>query len=204
MTTVAYSQNWYAALYMRTWDWSIERFALWSGLALVIVGPITVNVAGWVSDRLFSRGRRDGPVVVMLAGTALLVATGIVSPLMPSGEIAFSVWLLNLVGMSTVSASAPIALLNIAPGRMRGQLSALFYMITSLSGMLIGPVAVGLLTDNVFGESGIRYAAAAVPAAFGLPALAFWNFARRRYAEECAAVFELEPVPATRAQTSPA
>jgi MFS family permease len=189
MTTVAYSQNWYAALYMRTWDWSIERFALWSGLALVILGPITVNVAGWVSDKLFSHGRRDGPMIVMLAGTALLVVMGILSPLMPSGELAFAVWLLNLIGMSTVSASAPIAMLNIAPGRMRGQFSALFYMITSLSGMLIGPVAVGLLTDNVFGESEIRYAAATVPAVFGLPVLAFWDFARRRYANECDVVF---------------
>jgi MFS family permease len=189
MTTVAYSQNWYAAMYLRTWDWPIERFALWSGLALVIIGPITVNLAGWLSDRLFRRGQRDGPVRVMLAGTGLIVATGIASPLMPTGEIAFAVWMPNLIGMSLVSASAPIALLNVAPGGMRGQLSALFYMITSLTGLVVGPVAVGLLTDNVFGESGIRYAAAAVPAIFGLPVLAFWGFARRRYAQECASVF---------------
>ncbi len=203
MTTVAYSQNWYAALYMRTWDWSIERFALFSGLALVIVGPITVNVAGWISDRLFSRGLRDGPVRVMLAGSLLLVITGIVSPLMPSGEIAFAVWLFNLVGMSTVSASAPIALLNIAPGPMRGQLSALFYMITSLSGMLIGPVAVALLTDNLFGENGIQYSAALVPALAGLPVLAMAGFALRRYADECAAVFGTVERPQDRVADQP-
>ena len=189
MTTVAYSQNWYAALYMRTFDWSIERFALWSGLALVIIGPITVNVAGWASDRLFARGLRDGPVRVMLAGSALLVITGIVSPLMPSGELAFFIWLFNLMGMSIVSASAPIAMLNIAPGPMRGQFSALFYMVTSLSGMLIGPVAVGLLTDNVFGEAGIHYAAALVPALVGLPVVAMTGFTRKRYAQECNQVF---------------
>ena len=171
------------------------RFALWSGLALVIIGPITVNVAGWISDKLFSQGRRDGPMLVMLTGTALLVVMGIVSPLMPSGELAYAVWLLNLAGMSIVSASAPIAMLNVAPGRMRGQFSALFYMITSLSGMLIGPVAVGLLTDNVFGEAGIRYAAATVPAVIGLPVLAFWGFARRRYAQECEAMFDGVSVP---------
>jgi len=181
MTTVAYSQNWYAAMYMRTWDWSIERFALWSGLALVIVGPITVNLAGWVSDRLFASGRRDGPVIVMIAGSVLLVLMGTAAPLMPTGEIAFSVWLFNLMGMSIVSASSPIALLNVAPANMRGQLSAIFYMITSLGGMLIGPVAVGLLTDNVFGESGIRYAAAVVPVLFGAPVLLFAGFMRRRY-----------------------
>jgi MFS family permease len=190
MTTVAYSQNWFAAMYLRTWGWPLERFALWSGLALVILGPITVNVAGWLSDRLFSAGQRDGPVRVMLAGSGLLVVMGALAPLMPTGEIAFAVWLFNLIGMSTVSAASPIALLNVAPSAMRGQLSAVFYMVTSLTGMLVGPVAVGLLTDNVFGEAGIRYAAALVPALFGLPALLFAGFARRRYLAECRLVFE--------------
>ena len=184
MTTVAYSQTFFAALYMRTWDWPIERFALWSGLALVIIGPITVNVAGWLSDRLYKRGRRDGPVRVMLAGSLLLIVMGALSPLMPTGELAFFVWLFNLVGMSTVSAAAPIALLNIAPATMRGQVSALFYMVTSLGGLLIGPPAVGLLTDNVFGTGGIQYATALVPALFGLPVLLFAGFTRRRYLAE--------------------
>lgn len=184
MTTVAYSQTFFAALYMRTWDWPIERFALWSGLALVIIGPITVNVAGWLSDRLYKRGRRDGPVRVMLAGSLLLIVMGALSPLMPTGELAFFVWLFNLVGMSTVSAAAPIALLNIAPATMRGQVSALFYMVTSLGGLLIGPPAVGLLTDNVFGTNGIQYATALVPALFGLPVLLFAGFTRRRYLAE--------------------
>ena len=189
MTTVAYSQNWFAALYMRSWDWSIQRFALWSGLAMIIIGPITVNVSGWLIDRLYARGVRDAPVQVMLAGSFLLVTMGIVSPLMPTGELAYSVWLFNLVGISTVSAASPIAMLNIAPGPMRAQLSALFYMVTSLTGLLVGPVAVGLLTDNVFGADGIQYAAALVPAMFGLPVLLLSGFARRRYAAECDTIY---------------
>ena len=187
MTIVAYSQTFFAALYMRTWNWPIERFALWSGLALVIIGPITVNVAGWLSDRLYKNGRPDGPVQVMLVGSALLIVMGIVSPLMPTGELAFGVWLFNLAGMSTVSAAAPIALLNVAPATMRGQVSALFYMVTSLGGLLIGPPAVGLLADYVFGETGIQYATALVPALFGVPVLLFAGYARRRYLAECQA-----------------
>lgn len=186
MTIVAYSQSWFAAMYMRTWDWSIERFALWSGLAYLIVGPITVNTTGWISELLIARGRRDGPVLVMLTGTGLLLLFGVISPLMPSGEVAFAVWLLNLAGIAVTSAAAPIALLNIAPSSMRGQLSALFYMFTSLSGLLIGPLAVGLLTDNVFSAEGIRYAVATIPAVLILPAAVIASFMRRRYAAECA------------------
>ncbi len=185
MTTVAYSQSWFAAMYERTWAWPTERYALWSGLALVILGPITVNAAGWVSDRLFARGQRDGPLRVMLMGSVLLVIAGAFTPLMPTGELAFFVWLFCLVGMSTVSAAAPIALLNIAPGPMRGQLTALFYMFTSLTGLVVGPPAVGLLTDYVVGTENIRYAAATVPVIFGAPVLLLLPFAQRRYAEEC-------------------
>lgn len=86
---------------------------------------------------------------------------------------------------------------------MRGQLSALFYMITSLSGMLIGPVAVALLTDNLFGENGIQYSAALVPALAGLPVLAMAGFALRRYADECAAVFGTVERPQDRVADQP-
>ena len=87
-----------------------------------------------------------------------------------------------------MSASAPIAMLNIAPATMRGQFTAIFYMITSLGGLLIGPTAVGLLSDFVFGAQGLTYATAVVPALFGLPVLLLAGFTRRRYLREHAAV----------------
>ncbi len=185
MTTVAYSQNWFPAMFERTWNWPIERYALWSGVALMIMGPVTVNFAGWLSDRLLKTGRRDGPMLIVLAGSFLLVIAGTLTPLMPTGKIAFTVWLFCLIGMSTVSAASPIALLNIAPGRMRGQLAALFYMFTSLTGLIVGPMAVALLTDNLFGEAALRYSAALVPILFGIPVLALTIFAQRRYSAEC-------------------
>ncbi len=190
MTTVAYSQNWFPAMFERTWSWPIARYALWSGIALMILGPLTVNLAGWLSDRLSKAGRRDGPMLVMLAGSFLLVIAGTLAPLMPTGEMAFMVWLFCLIGMSTVSAASPIAMLNIAPGPMRGQLAALFYMFTSLTGLIVGPMAVALLTDNIFGETNLRHSAAVVPILFGLPVLALTLFAQRRYATECERIFE--------------
>lgn len=184
MTIVAYSQNWFAAMFQRTWGWDITRFALWSGVALLVIGPLTVNVAGWICDRLTARGQADGPLRVVMAGTWILVPSAALLPLMPTGELAFSLWLLNMVGMSTVSAAAPIALLDVTPGEMRGQMTALFYMVIMLVGLVVGPLAVGLLTDNIFGADGIRYACMLVPLAVGLPGLALLGFMRRTYSEE--------------------
>jgi hypothetical protein len=124
MTIVAYSQNWYAALFQRQWGWDITRYATWSGLALVIIGPLVVNSTGWWCDRLQGRGLSDGALTVAVAGTLLLLPPGIVAPLMPTGELAFAVWLLNLCGLSMVSAAAPVALLAITPGSRRADVRA--------------------------------------------------------------------------------
>ena len=183
MTIVAYSQNWYAALWQRQWGWDITRFATWYGLALIILGPLTVNVTGWLSDRLCARGRTDGPVLILMAGTLLLVPSGVLAPLMPSGELAFAVWLCNLVGLSAVSAAAPVALLNITPGEMRGQVSALFYMIIMLTGLVVGPLAVGFFNDALFGGSNIALACALLPLIVGVPGLALLRYMQRAYSK---------------------
>ncbi len=181
MTIIAYSQNWYAALWQRQWGWDITRFATWSGLGLIILGPLTVNLTGWLSDRLYARGRTDGPLLIVMVGTVLLVPTGILVPLMPSGETAFAVWLFNLIGLSAVSATAPVALLNITPGAMRGQVSALFYMIIMLTGLVVGPLAVGFFNDALFAGSNIALACALVPLLVGLPGLVLLRHMRREY-----------------------
>jgi len=184
MTIIAYSQNWYMALFSRTWGWDIPRFALWSGIALVIMGPLVVNGTGWLADRLRRRGRADSALRMVVAGTWILVPTAILVPLMPSAGLAFGIWLLNLAGLSTVSAAAPMALLDITPGQLRGQVAALFYMVIMLVGLVVGPLAVGLLTDLLFGEAGLRYAAALVAALVGLPGLALTAPVLRTYAAE--------------------
>jgi MFS family permease len=181
MTVVAYSQNWYAALFQRNWGWDIARYALWSGLALIIVGPLVVNLTGWWCDRQLGRGRTDAPLAVVIAGTVLLLPPGVLAPLMPTGELAVAVWLLNLCGLSMVSAAAPIALLAITPGEMRGQVSALFYMVIMLTGLVVGPLAVGLLNDLLFAGQRLDLACALVPVIVGLPGLGLLGFTRRHY-----------------------
>ena len=182
MTIVAYSQNWYAALFQRNWGWDIARYATWSGLALIIVGPLVVTVTGWWCDRQLGRGRRDGPLSVVIAGTLLLLPPGILAPLMPTGELAFGIWILNLCGLSMVSAAAPVALLAITPGEMRGQVSALFYMIIMLTGLVVGPLAVGLFNDQLFAGQRLDLACALVPVILAVPGLALLRYARRHYA----------------------
>ncbi|MEM7705270.1 MAG: MFS transporter [Pseudomonadota bacterium] len=187
MTIVAYSQGWYAPMFLRTWGMEAEMYATVNAFVLLAVGPLTVNVAGWLNDKFYAQGRKDAPLLIIMLGVCVLVPTGIIAPLMPNPVAAFAVIVFNTCGIALASATGVTALMNITPSEIRGQTVALYYMVLSLSGLLLGPGTVGWLSDGVFGNENLNYAVAAVPAIFGLPALLLIPYARRSYLAEVAA-----------------
>jgi len=184
MVIVAYSQGWLAATFERTWGWSAERYVFINAIILLTVGPATVNFAGWLADRLHQKGRPDAPYIILLAGVAILVPTGIAATLMPTPELAMAVIALNTFGIALASAVGVTALLHITPGRISAQVTALYYMVASLAGLFLGPLTVSLLSDHVFGNENIRYAVSMVPLVYGIPALIFGWFAKGAYLKE--------------------
>lgn len=183
MTTVAYSQGWLPAMFERTWGWPPERYALYSGIAMLACGPLTVNLSGWWSDRLSARGAADAPLRILMVGSAILIPTGFIAPLLPGAWAAFAMLTVNLVGIAMVSAVAPTALLNITPGEIRGQVIAVYFLLISLTGLLLGPMTVGFLNDWVMGEEGARYSVALVPLIYGLPVFLLTRLFKGKYLE---------------------
>ncbi|MGI9291781.1 MAG: MFS transporter [Gammaproteobacteria bacterium] len=186
MLIVTYSQGWLAAMFQRTWGWNPEKYALWYGTGMIIIGPVTVNLTGWLSDHLSNKVGRDAPVRIIIWGGLLLVPTAAIAPLMPTGEMAYAVLLLNLVSLAMITAVGPTALLNITPGEIRGQVTAAYYLVVSVAGLFLGPMTVGLLNDTVMGEDGVRYSVAAIPLIYGLPVLLLMPWALRSYRKKLA------------------
>lgn len=184
MTIVAYMQGWYAPMFERTWGWPAEKYALVNGIILLVVGPLSVNVAGWLNDSLYAKGYKDAPLRIMIFGVLLIIPTAIIAPLMPSAELAFAVLVFNTVGIATASATGVTGLMNITPSEIRGQIVAIYYLAISMSGLFLGPTTVGLLSDRVFGNEHLNYATSAVPALYGIPALFLIGFAIRSYNAE--------------------
>ncbi len=168
MTTIAYSHGFMPAAFERTYGWPAERFAFYNGVANLIVGPLTVYAMGALSDRWTKLGRGDAPLLIMIAGAVLMVPTGAAAMLMPGPWSALICLWLNTATIAVVTAVGVTALLNIAPGAIRAQLVALYYMAISLSGLLLGPTTVGILSTRVFGEENVRYAVSALPVLYGL------------------------------------
>lgn len=186
MTIIAYSQGFYAPMFKRTWGWEAEQYAIVNAIVLLSVGPLTVNVAGWVNDRLYAAGKKDAPLLIMIFGALLMVPTGIIAPLMPNAWLAIGILVFNTIGIATTTATGVTGLLNITPSEIRGQTVAFYYMTISLAGLGLGPTTIGWLSDNVFGNEHLNYAAATVPAIFGIPILLLIPYARRVYLEEVA------------------
>ena len=189
MTIIAYSHNWTPPLFDRAFGWDNVKWARYNGFALLAIGPATVLGTGWLIDRVYLKGRNDAPMLVMIAGTLILVPTGILFPIMAEAETAFALYCVNLVGIASVTAAAPTALLNVTPGEIRGQATAVYYMAISMSGLLLGPSGVAFFTDTVFAdESMIDYSISALAVVFGLPLLAALPFLRKGYIRESQAV----------------
>jgi MFS family permease len=184
MLIVSYSQFWLPAMFQRTWGWEGEKFGLYYGIGMLAIGPLTVNIAGWLSDRMTAQGKADAPVRIIIWGALLMVPTAAIGPLMPTAELAFSVFMLNLVSLAMISAVAPTALMNITPGEIRGQVTAIYFLVVSVAGLFLGPMTVGLLNDNFMGEAGVRYSVALVPIIYGVPVLFLLRGALRGYREK--------------------
>lgn len=183
-TIVAYSWSWFAAMFERTWGWAPEHYAFVIGIVTLACGPAAVMFAGWLSDRWIAAGRQEAPLTIMAIGLSIQVPTAIAVPLMPTPEAAIAVLALTIVGNAMTSATGATGLMNMTPSLYRGQTVALYFMTISLSGLVLGPGTIGWLSDNVFGNEYLNYAAAATPALYGIPVLLLLPYALRAYRAE--------------------
>lgn len=177
------SASWIAVLLIRNHGVAIETAGYLAGAALMIGGLFGAVGGGFFSDRI----AKDGALKARLgfcAATAVVGACFAVAFPLAQGA-ALTVILFGaafLFGGVPVGVAAA-ALQQGVPNRMRGMVSALYLFTINLIGLGLGPTAVALVTDFVFGdEQMVRYSLAiVVPAAFFLAAAAF--VASSRYAD---------------------
>ena len=187
MTTVAYTHLWMPSVFLRTWGMEIPEFAQIKAVVTLLCAPATVFAAGALSDYLVRRGRDNAPFLIAVVGTFIFVPTGILIALMPNTTSAFVVMGLSLVGIATTTSTGLTALLMITPPQFRGQISAVYYMAISITGLTLGPSTVGWLSDwfnegtgfagfdaflesvfpGVTGAKGLALAFASVPLIYG-------------------------------------
>jgi MFS family permease len=181
VTIIAYSQGFIPSAFARKFGWEAREYALVNGIIILAVGPATVNIIGALTDKWRAMGLMDAPFRLLAIGFVAMISFNAVALLMPSPVLAFLCLGLGTMAIATCTTTGIIALLDITPAAIRGQVVALYYMIISLAGLLLGPTTVGALSTRVFGEEKLYLAVSAVPALYGLIPLILLPIIRRKY-----------------------
>ena len=159
---------WTAAVFQRSWGWSIERIGLVNGAVILASSPPGAAFAGWLSDRLTKRGRHDGAFIALIVGAVIICPSYALYPLAPDGVLAAFFLFLGLVGQHIISSAGPVSIFQVAPQQIRGQAISWYYLILSVAGSVLGPPAIGFLTGMLGGDSMLRYSISIVGLVFGV------------------------------------
>ncbi len=130
------------------------------GMIGTVVGALGVLAGGLLADYLCAR-HADGMWRTLGIGVALLGFGFTAFSLGGSQQAAL--WLLvpGVFGNGILQAAGITAVLKIAPNHMRGQMSALYFLLVNLVGAGLGPALIAWLGEVVFtGTSGLSLAMA--------------------------------------------
>lgn len=176
------STVWNAPFFDRTYGWGPLEFGLFYGLIYLAFGPTGAMFAGWMCDRLTQRGVKDAPLQVSAYAALIGGITGGLAPLMPSPELALVLMVPTIFTHTMAYPLAATAMQLIAPPGMRAQLSSVYMLVINLVGLGLGPLVIGLMTDNIFTSPGdLRYSLAIVNGLCGPLALGLLLIASRPY-----------------------
>jgi len=143
------------------------------GWIAVITGPIGLLAGGLIADRWMKKGIKDAyPKTLMIAPLGFFIP----AVLFPFLDYSWLLW--ATVGASNLFLNLPAgaayaSLQVITPNRMRGQIVAVYVLVTNI-GYTVGPLAIGVFSDTLFeGNYSIGYAMAllgllTMPASLGL------------------------------------
>jgi MFS family permease len=155
---------WYPEFLIRTFGMDRADAGTQFGLIFLVVGSLGTLTGGWSVLPLSRRGYRDAPMRVILATALLWVLPASLGPLAGTQFWAIVAACPIVFFLNAYYGVAVAAVQLITPNRMRAQVSALMLFMTNLFGLALGPAAVAVLTDYVFGDDqALRYSLALVP-----------------------------------------
>ena len=184
-TIFAYGAGaWTPTVLMRVHGWSMQQVGYTMGLMYLVVVFAGGTLGGLTSQWLLSRGRQNANLLTMFMGIVAATVPGTLLGFMPTGWTAVAV--LVPLTFFTIFPGGPstAAMQEIAPGRLRGRISALYHATTGLLGLSFGALVIGLITDRVFQDEQAVAKSISVAAAILCPlgALLVYLAARARLA----------------------
>lgn len=149
---------WIPTFFMRTHGWDAAQVGVVYGGTVAVFGCLGIIFGGRLADWLAQRGYRDANMRVGMYAALSAIPSAILYPVVSSDIVAAILIAPLFFSLSMPFGVAVAALQEIMPNAMRGQSIALYICMNNLLGLGIGPTAVAVLTDYVFGDDqALRY-----------------------------------------------
>jgi MFS family permease len=183
---------WIPQFLHRTYGMPVPQAGLWFGAATALCGACGLLLGGWMADRLYRRGYKDAHLRVIRLNALVLLPLFVGMALAPSANLALALMIAAMLLGTIHGGVAGAGLQMIAPPRLRAQTVALYFLVANLVGLGLGPTAIALVTEHVFGsDAALRYGLAvvtgvALPASAVILTLGLKPFARAVEAAEAA------------------
>jgi len=178
---------WFPTLLIRAHGWTAARVGATLGVLGFPAGTFSAISAGLVLAWFVKRGRADGPVLVMALQALTWAVFGTIKALHPDMAVVLTAHVLSSLFAIWAVTAALAGLNEITPNEMRGQITALYTLFSGLIGLTVGPLVVGMLSDDVFtGPKGLQPAMAAMYLVGGALAVLLMLVGRRAFTEAVA------------------
>lgn len=144
---------WLATFLIEKHGWPASRAGIVQGSLTITFGMLGVVVGGWVADRYVRAGRADGPLRVGIIGALGMLVSATAYPLTDSAAMAvFWLVIVNFFAAFPWGAASTAAA-EAVPARMRSQGTSLYFLVVNLLSIGLGPIAVAVVAERVFGTS---------------------------------------------------
>lgn len=121
------------------------------GTISLVTGPVGLLLGGYLADRWYKEGRKDGNVLALMAAPLGYAIPATVFPFMTDTTLAWVMLGVSNLFINLPSGVAYASLQMITPNQMRGQIIAAYVLCTTIIGYGMGPFLIGLFTDQLFG-----------------------------------------------------
>jgi MFS family permease len=182
---------WNVGLFKRTWNWNVAQVGVAVGLILFTAGPLGTLLGVFLTNRDTKAGRPDGTLRALFVGLVIGVPAYVLFPLMPSAGLGLAWLFCAHVGQAMATAAGPATLVVLAPGAIRAQTTAIYYLVISALAQLIGPPLVGLIADGIGSPDALRYAVSIEAGGVGIVAIWLVLLGFRHYRRSVAELREV-------------
>lgn len=146
---------WTPTFLIRRFGLTVAQSGATVGSLLLLAGPAGNLAGGWITDRLQAAGSRFAPSTVLAAVLLAALAPGAAFCWSHSYAVSAGGWTLLMICVSAGVPATWVGIQLVTPDALKGTISALYLAAYTLVGVGLGPVLVGLLTDNLFGAANL-------------------------------------------------